>query len=53
MNRQLTRREFVSACITAGFIGVLSIAWDSVVNGGRPASAKPDESRESDGEEPP
>lgn len=49
----MTRRDFVAACIASFSIGVLSIAWDSVVNEGRPASAKPDESPKSDGEEPP
>lgn len=50
MERTIDRREFVAACISASFIGVLSIAWDSVVNEGHPAQA--DESH-SDGEEPP
>ena len=50
--RELTRRQFVGACIAAGFIGVLSIAWDSVVNEGRPASAKTDEPSDDGGEEP-
>lgn len=53
MERNLSRREFVAACISASFIGVLSIAWDSAVNGGRPASAKTEESPNGDGEEPP
>ena len=44
MNEQsLTRREFVGACIAAGFIGVLGIAWDSVVNEGHPAQEGEDD----------
>lgn len=50
---EVTRREFVSACIAAMGIGVLGIAWDSAVNEGRPASAKVEESPNGDGEEPP
>lgn len=53
MERNLSRRDFLAACITAVSIGVLSIAWDSVVNEGRPASAKTEESPNNDGEEPP
>lgn len=53
MERNLSRRDFLAACIASVSIGVLGIAWDSVVNGGRPASAKPDESPSGDGEEPP
>lgn len=53
MERTIDRREFIAACISASFIGVLSIAWDSAVNGGRPASAKTEESPNGDGEEPP
>lgn len=51
MNEQnLTRREFIAACIASSFIGVLSIAWDSAVNEGHPAQT--DESPNGDGEEP-
>lgn len=53
MEREFTRREFVAACISAVSIGVLSIAWDSAVNGGRPASAKTEEPSNDGGEEPP
>ena len=52
MERTIDRREFIAACIATSFIGVLGIAWDSAVNGGRPASAKTEESPNGDGEEP-
>lgn len=51
MERNLSRRDFLAACITAVSIGVLSIAWDSVINDGHPAQT--DESPNDDGEEPP
>lgn len=43
MERNLSRRDFLAACITAMSIGVLSIAWDSVVNDGHPAQEGEDE----------
>lgn len=43
MERTIDRREFVAACISASFIGVLSIAWDSAVNEGHPAQEGEDE----------
>lgn len=52
MAESITRREFASACIAAISIGVLSIAWDSAVNRGRPASAKTEEPSNDGGEEP-
>lgn len=48
---EISRRQFIGACISASFIGVLSIAWDSVINKGHPAQT--DESPNGDGEEPP
>lgn len=52
MNEQsFTRREFVAACIASSFIGVLSIAWDSVINEGHPAQTE--EPSNDGGEEPP
>ena len=51
--RNISRRECIelgAACIA---IGVLGVAWDSLVNEGRPASAEPDEPSEDGGEEPP
>ena len=52
MERNLSRRDFLAAWITAVSIGVLSIAWDSAVNKGRPASAKTEEPSNDGGEEP-
>lgn len=52
MNEPISRRQFIGACTSAIFIGVLSIAWDSAINEGRPASAKTEESSNDDGEEP-
>ena len=43
MERNLSRRDFLAACITAVSIGVLSIAWDSAVNEGHPAQEGEDE----------